>query len=192
MSRALVVTGGELRGRRLKPPSNRAVRPTAARVREALFSILGQQLDEQRVLDLFAGTGTLGIEAASRGATDIVFVEKDRGHIRLIESNAKLVEGIASVSVLCRDACSAVVGLAEGPPFHLAFLDPPYGSGLAASCLESIAPLADQLFDASAVLVVESDGRETLPECVGLWARSDTRKYGQTSLDFYRHGEARK
>lgn len=192
MGSGLVVTGGVLCGRRLRPPSDRAVRPTAARVREALFSILGQQLDGQRVLDLFAGTGSIGIEAASRGASEVVFVEKDPSHVRIIESNIMLIEEFAASQVVRRDACSSLAGLARADrPFDFVFMDPPYGRGLATACLDAMAPITEELFARDAVIAVESDGREQLPPQVGAWILSDNRSYGQTDLDFYRHGEAR-
>ena len=186
MGSALVVTGGSLRGRRLLSLSGRAIRPTSARVREALFSILGQQLEGQRVLDLFAGCGAIGIEAVSRGATEVVFVERERAHVRLIEANARLIDGVAEVAVLCRDACTAIGTLAAGRPFDFVFLDPPYGAGLASACLEAMASSAGDLFAAEAVIAVESDGVDSLPARLGAWTLSDNRSYGQTSLDFYR------
>jgi 16S rRNA (guanine966-N2)-methyltransferase len=191
MGSGLVVTGGVLRGRRLKPPADRAVRPTAARVREAIFSILGQQFDGQRVLDLFAGTGVMGIEAASRGASDLVFVEQSRPHVQLIETNCRLAAGIATTKVLCRDACKVMPTLSEGLPFDFVFLDPPYGAGLAAACLDAMAPLADGLLTPGAVVVVETDGREQLPAHLSAWSMSDNRTYGQTSLNFYQHRGAK-
>jgi len=175
----------------LKPPPGRAVRPTSSRVREALFSILGQNLDGQRVLDLFAGTGSIGIEAASRGATSVVFLESNAGHARVLATNAGLLDGIAQVEILRRDAVSALPSLASRhEPFDLAFLDPPYGKGLAAQCLAALAPLTDQLLCRGGVVVVETDGHEELPEQVGSWQSSDNRSYGQTRLGFYRHREA--
>jgi len=160
-------------------------------VREALFSILGQNLDGKRVLDMFAGTGSIGIEAASRGAAEVVFVESNSAHTRLLQANAALLEGLAEVEILCRDACSALALLARSAkPFDFAFLDPPYGKGLAAACLDALAPLAGELLAPNAVLVVESDGFEDLPEQVGAWHVSDNRRYGQTTLGFYRYREA--
>jgi len=187
----LAVTGGVLRGRRLRPPPDRAVRPTSARVREALFSILGQSLEGQRVLDMYAGTGSIGIEAASRGAREVVFVENNPAHVRLLQVNVNLLEGLAEVQIVRRDVCSAVSWLAAAnAPFDLAFLDPPYGQGLAVACLDSVAAVAGDLLAPDAVLVVESDGSEDLPDEVGAWHFSDDRRYGQTTLGFYRHREA--
>ena len=187
----LAVTGGVLRGRRLTPPPDRAVRPTSARVREALFSILGQNLDGQRVLDMFAGTGSIGIEAASRGAEEVVFVESDPEHSRLLQSNAGLLKGLAEVQILRRDVCSAISWLAgRADPFDLAFLDPPYGKGLGAACLDALAPVVGELLALEGVIVVESDGFEELPAQVGAWHSSEKRRYGQTTLGFYRHREA--
>jgi len=160
-------------------------------VREALFSILGQNLDGQRVLDMFAGTGTVGIEAASRGASEVVFVENNREHLGLLRKNVGLLEGVAEFQVLARDACKAVGVLArEGRSFDFVFLDPPYGTGLGSACLAAMAPFAGSLLSQAAVLAAETDGREELPSEVGDWRCVDNRSYGQTALAFYRHREA--
>ncbi|MBJ94260.1 MAG: 16S rRNA (guanine(966)-N(2))-methyltransferase RsmD [Rickettsiales bacterium] len=186
----MAVTGGVLRGRHLARPHGATVRPTAARVREALFSILGQRLDGQRVLDLFAGTGTMGVEAVSRGAGEVVFVDSCRDHVRLIEANLQLLDGLAVSQVVCRDAVVALTSLAERQaPFDLVFIDPPYGTGLAERCLEAISPVAEKLLAQGSVLVVESDGREQLPDELGSWRSVDRRNYGQTRLDIYRQVE---
>ena len=90
-----------------------------------------------------------------------------------------------------RDACASLPGLARGGrPFDFIFMDPPYGLGLAAACLHAMAPIAEQLCAQDALIAVETDGREELPRQVGPWTLSDNRRYGQTNLDFYRHGEA--
>ncbi|HCP47621.1 MAG TPA: 16S rRNA (guanine(966)-N(2))-methyltransferase RsmD, partial [Deltaproteobacteria bacterium] len=132
----LQVTGGSLRGRRLKIAPGESIRPTASRVREALFSILGQRLDGRRVLDLYAGAGTLGIEAASRGADDVVFVEVDGSHVELLRHNARLLDGVASHRILGLDVQRAIQRLrSEGGGFDLVFLDAPYGKGLSTKTL---------------------------------------------------------
>ena len=183
----LQVTGGSLRGRRLKTPRGEGIRPTAARVREALFSILGGRLDGQRVLDLFAGAGTLGIEAGSRGASHVVFVEREKGHLALLRENARLLEGVAEYQVIGMDAKRAIGRLAEEQdPFDLVFLDPPYGKGLSSVSLEQLGKAGEQLLFREAVLVAETEGHEELPEQVGGWTAADKRSYGQTGLTFYR------
>lgn len=186
----LQVTGGSLRGRRLKIAPGESIRPTASRVREALFSILGQQLDGRRVLDLYAGAGTLGIEAASRGAEEVVFVEVDGSHVELLRHNARLLEGVASHRILGLDVQRAIQRLrSEGGGFDLVFLDAPYGKGLSTKTLEALGSTGYEVLDAGAVVVVETDAREDLPEQVGRFRADDSRTYGKTGLTFYRNGE---
>jgi len=189
---SLRITGGRLRGRRIAAPKGDGVRPTTGRVREAVFSILGQHLDGWRVLDLCAGAGTLGIEAASRGASEVVFVERARDHLRILRDNAALLRDVAEVEIKPTDALRAVAGLVrQGRTFDLVLLDPPYGKGLAASLVEAIGT-ADGLLSDGAVVVAETGPREVLPETVGALVRGAAREYGDTSVWIYRRdaGEA--
>ena len=186
------VSGGSLRGRRLQAPSGSGVRPTAARVREALFSILGQDLTGDRVLDLFAGAGSLGIEAASRGAARVVFVEQSRAHARVLSANAALLDGVAEVVVRTADARRALRGLAAaGERFDLVLLDPPYGKGLATEALAALEVVADRLLRPGAVVVVETDGRDALPERLGALVRRGPRRYGDTEIWLYQADSTR-
>jgi 16S rRNA (guanine966-N2)-methyltransferase len=132
------IIAGQWRGRKLVTPPGAATRPTADRVREALFSMLASRIgsfEGLRVADLFAGSGALGLEALSRGAAHCVFVEKDRSAIEAIRANIAALG--ASGEVLAR----SVEHAALSDPVDLAFLDPPYGSGLAPAVLASL-PLA--------------------------------------------------
>ena len=163
------------------------MRPTAARVREAIFSIVGQDLAGDHVLDLFAGAGALGIEAASRGAKRVVFVEVSRAHARVLAANVALLGGETEAVVRTADARRAVGGLAKaGERFDLVLLDPPYGQGLATEALAAIEPLAGRLLRAGAVIVVETDGRDALPDRVATLERSGPRRYGDTEIWLYR------
>lgn len=163
------------------------MRPTAGRVREALFSILGQDRTGDRVLDLFAGAGSLGIEAASRGATRVVFVEQSRAHARVLTANVEMLQGLAEVVVQTTDARRAVRGLAAaGERFDLVLLDPPYGRGLATEALAQLQAVAEQLLSPDAVVVVETDGRDPLPEHVGALVRTGPKRYGDTEIWLYR------
>lgn len=131
------IIAGRWRGRPLSAPPGSATRPTADRVREALFSMLSSRLgsfEGLQVADLFAGSGALGLEALSRGAAHCVFVENDRRAVEAIRANLAVLG--ASGDVLARGAEHAVL-----PPVDLAFLDPPYGSGLAPTVLAKL-PLA--------------------------------------------------
>jgi 16S rRNA (guanine966-N2)-methyltransferase len=188
---ALRVTGGQLRGRGLASLSSDAVRPTGARVRESLFSILGQDLSGLRVLDLFAGTGTLGVEAGSRGAVAVTFVEKDRVHAATVTANAVLLEGLAEVSVLVMSAERALRLLErQGGCFDVVFMDPPYGRGLAEATLHQIAAQAAGILDDAGRIVVETDTKDALPDSAGSLVKDGRdRIYGSTRLTFYREGE---
>jgi 16S rRNA (guanine966-N2)-methyltransferase len=135
------VVAGRLRGRNIASPSSRDVRPTADRLRESLFNILahayGDPVDGARVLDLFAGTGALGIEAISRGAAFCLFVDNGAEARALLRQNVEAL-GLGGVTkVYRRDAC-ALGSVHPHEPFTLAFLDPPYGRGLAEKALASL------------------------------------------------------
>ena len=171
------VVAGELRGRRLEAPPGRATRPTADRVREALFSILGD-MQGLAVLDLFAGSGALGIEALSRGASSAVFVDSSDRSAATVRRNLKALGLEAQVQR--RDAL-AFLGADDGSgPFHVAFVDPPYdfASRLAA-------PLAERLparLTRDARIVTESDKRHPLLLPFPLLRE---RVYGDTRLGIY-------
>jgi len=134
------VVGGRLRGRVLTAPKSAAIRPTADRLRESLFNILvhayGDPMTEARVLDLFAGTGALGIEAASRGAAFALFVDDGAEARALIRENVAAL-GLGGVTRIFRRDATKLGPAHPVEPFSLAFLDPPYGKGLATAALVS-------------------------------------------------------
>jgi len=174
------VVGGSLRGRRIEAPADERVRPTSDRARQALFDILtqgrfGNLVAEAEVLDLFAGSGALGIEALSRGAAFVTFVEQDRAALRLIAANLKALGVAERAQVLAADATRLGTGRR---PASLAMLDPPYGSGLGPKALASLAAGGWLTPGAIATLEVEKDEAVELPE-------------GYTLLDERRYGRAR-
>ncbi|MCO4771579.1 MAG: 16S rRNA (guanine(966)-N(2))-methyltransferase RsmD [Deltaproteobacteria bacterium] len=188
---ALRITGGQLGGRTLRTPRGASVRPTTGRVREALFSILGQNLDDLSVLDLCAGAGTLGIEAGSRGASRVVFVEQGSDHLRVLRENAALLQGHADIDVRRMDARRAPGLLSrQGETFDLVFLDPPYGRGLALEVVQALAEVAPTLLRSDATVVAETESAATLPETLGGLRRDEPRSYGDTKLWIYRADEA--
>src|SRR5437867_231202 len=134
------VIGGTDRGRRLAAPRGFSTRPTAGRVREALFDILGPAVAGMRVLDLFAGTGAIGIEALSRGAARAVFVERGRDALRALRANlAALHLSRDRARVVAGDAVATLPALGRSElPFDLVFLDPPYATTVA-RVLEALA-----------------------------------------------------
>jgi 16S rRNA (guanine966-N2)-methyltransferase len=177
------IVGGTRRGRRLLSPRSAATRPTADRVREALFNILGQTLPGGEVLDLYAGTGALALEALSRGAERAVLVEVGAEAAELCRRNAAALGFEGAVTLLRMQAEGAVQMLQrEGRSFVLAFADPPYAARVGAWLLDAVSPL----LVAGATLVVEHDRREGLPESGATLFRVDERRFGDTVLSFYR------
>ena len=176
------ITGGRARSRRLSAPRGQQTRPTAERVREALFSILGPPPTEARVLDLFAGAGTLGLEALSRGAEFAVFVDQSRSAAKFIRLNVHALELDASSRVHCGDVLRVVPGL-DGA-FDWIFIDPPYATDLADRTLELLGS-GDFLAD-GCVVIVENDRRQPAARAAGCLVKVDCRRYGDTELSFYR------
>lgn len=176
------IVAGRFGGRRLQAPAGRGTRPTADRVREALFSALGP-LDGEAVLDLFAGSGALGIEALSRGAGQAVFVERDRRAVAVLRANLAALD-LAEPEAVVRPAEALAVlrdASRRGGPYDLVFLDPPYGDapGLGPDLAAALAPVLAP----EARVVCESDRRAPLE--LGLPALFD-RRYGDTRLTIHR------
>jgi len=174
----LRVTGGRLGGRRLRAPRS-GTRPSADRVRESLFARLGD-LAGTAVLDLFAGTGALGIEALSRGAASLVSVERSRGTLAVLRANIAAL-GLESVTrVMAEDAVGAVRRLGrEGERFDLVLLDPPYASGAPRGVLEALVEAG--VLAPEAEVVLERSRSHSLPAVAGL-GRLDERRYGDTLI----------
>ena len=131
------VITGSARGRRLKELAGQETRPTTDRVKEGLFSALQFDIEGRRVLDLFAGTGQLGIECLSRGAASALFVDQRQDAVRLIRENLAVTELSDRAQVICGDSLELLTRTRE--TFNLIFLDPPYGTGLLEQALERIA-----------------------------------------------------
>jgi 16S rRNA (guanine966-N2)-methyltransferase len=183
------ITGGRLRGRRLASFKGLDIRPTSDRVREAIFDLLGHHLEEEKVLDLFAGTGSLGIEALSRGAAWALFIDHSPKAIELIGKNLKLC-GLEAKGVALRK------DLLKGFPrryrlldekVDLLFVDPPYRKGMLLPVLEAVCHT--QILGNPSTLVAQSEQRESLPARVGSLRMVKSRIYGQTRITLYRHEE---
>jgi 16S rRNA (guanine966-N2)-methyltransferase len=177
------VIAGRLGGRRLQAPRGRATRPTSDRVREALFSMLGD-VAGLRVLDLFAGTGALGIEALSRGAASAVFVEREPAALAVLRANLEAVELGAEVAEVRRaEVLSALrAARAGGETYDLVFIDPPYRE--APEWQEQLSSLLPELLNAGAFVVAESDRRAPLELALAPWRH---RRYGDTAISIHRH-----
>lgn len=178
------VTGGEFRGRLLRSLSGHELRPTSSRVREAVFNIIGPEIKKARVLDLFAGTGIMGIEALSRGAEVSVFVEKYSAAIRLIRENLAKVGSLNRAEVYPLDALKGLTALhRKGQAFDFIYIDPPYKSNLYVSVLETIGAL--QLLSPEGKVVVELDKRRRLPDQIGSLVSQGSYGYGDTVIKLY-------
>lgn len=185
------VIAGTYGGRHLSAPKGTGTRPTADRVREALFSRLETLMDFEgiRVLDAFAGAGTLGIEALSRGASHVTFVERDRAALAVLRANIESLGAGARVTIVARDTFQAVPRQTSGDgPFALLLLDPPYriDKSEVRGLIESLAA-ADGLA-AHAVLVWEHDARDE-PEWPASVAAAGTKRYGDTAVSLGRYGD---
>lgn len=181
------IVSGVWRGRRLRTPGGRAVRPTADRVREAIFSILGERTKGARVLDLFAGTGALALEALSRGASSAVLVESDPRTCAVMRRNV-LDLGAGTAEPLLMDWRAALRVLrGRGSRFELVFLDPPYGKRIAERSARDLEGAG--VLEPGGTVVVEEDakaGESLFPEG---WERVDDRRYGDTRVMMFIAGK---
>ena len=183
------VITGTARGRRLKELEGRETRPTTDRVKEGLFSIIQFEIEGRRVLDLFAGTGQLGIEALSRGAAWADFVDLRRDAARLVEENLRLTGLQETARVVCGDALAYLGTTKE--KYDIVFLDPPYGSGLLEKALHQME--AFDILREHGIIICESSTEETLAEMEEPYRLHRTYRYGKIRLAVYRReggGEA--
>jgi 16S rRNA (guanine(966)-N(2))-methyltransferase RsmD len=175
------VIAGKAKGHKLVAPSGDRVRPALDQVKEAIFNILFN-VEELRVLDLFAGSGSVGIEALSRGASKAVFVEEWSKAVAAIKRNLKHCKIEDSARVISKSVETAIRILSrEGSPFDLVFVDPPYEHDLVNPTLRMLA--ASPLLKAGCTIVVEHHPKEPISDIEGL-ALTDSRKYGQTLVSF--------
>jgi 16S rRNA (guanine966-N2)-methyltransferase len=179
------IISGSARGKKLGSFAGTGIRPTADRVREALFSILNSRLGSLaglKVLDAFAGTGALALEALSRGAAGAVLIEQNAQACALIRRNADHCRLSDHLTLLRGSTPSLLSRLTDQKPFDLIFLDPPYGRGLLPPALAAISDQA--LLAPEGLICVESPKAEPLPERIGDLEVIDQRHYGDTTLTF--------
>lgn len=181
------VIGGSAKGRRLATLRTLALRPTPDRVREALYNILGDRVRDAHVLDLFAGSGAIGLEALSRGAKAAVFVEAHAPACRLIEKNLRLCGLDGQARVWEVDVLHALRLLqTDGTPFDLIFVDPPYQTPLVE---ETLAALGDgRLLALEGQVVAEHFFKRVLPPQAGRLHQARVARFGDVALSFYRAG----
>lgn len=177
------VITGIARGKRLVTPDGSDVRPTSDKVKEALFSALQFDIEGRRVLDLFAGSGQLGIEALSRGAESCVFVDNSRASLNLVKKNleitglsvnTKVVQSdFSSFAAMCRDT------------FDIVFLDPPYAAGILCDAIKAVLPLMSDF----GMIICEYPPEVTIPESVAGFSVYRTYRYGKINVSIYRKGQ---
>ncbi len=175
------IIAGSLKGRRLFTPKDRAIRPTSDRVRESLFSILGERMRGAQFLDLFCGAGACGIEALSRGANHVTFVDESHEATRLVRRNLALC-GVEIQGMVVQ--AHIPEGLRRDmPPFHLVFADPPYNYPAYEALL--VALVENRLLLPGALIILETSRFCDLPDQVVSLRKTDCRVYGDTSLLFF-------
>jgi len=168
------IVAGEWGGRRIQAPPGRGTRPTTDRVREAWMAMVSPDLPGARVLDLFAGSGALGLEALSRGASHATFVEQDAKALSILRANLATLGGAGRADVFRTDAVKFAAALDAGA-FDIAFADPPYGKGFAKALAEAFAAVPF-----ASLLCIEHGRDDALPTLPG----ARTRRYGDTCLTF--------
>lgn len=184
------IIAGTFRSRQLKPLKKLRIRPTSDMLRETLFNILGPRVEGARFLDLFAGTGAVGIEAISRGASQVVLVENHRAAAHLITENLALLEISKGGRLIPADALAAIAKLESerAASFDLIFLDPPYANERDYhSVLHTLE--RSPLLNDSSILIAEHRKTFSLPEAIGRLQRFRTLKQGDAALSFYRFAE---
>ncbi|SFS51378.1 16S rRNA (guanine(966)-N(2))-methyltransferase RsmD [Marininema halotolerans] len=178
------IIAGCAKGTRLHSVQGLSVRPTTDRVKESLFQVIGPFFSGGFVLDLFAGSGSLGLEALSRGAERGIFIDQARGSIEAVRRNAKATRLDKHVEIYQRDARAALRTLkGRGISFQLIFLDPPYKDGVLPEVIQSIDE--GELLEEDGWLIAEHDKGEALPQEIGKLYIERTLTYGDIQIDLY-------
>ncbi len=179
------ITGGSKKGSVLLSPKGKTIRPSSDYIRQVIFNIIGHNLSGKKVLDLFSGTGILGIEALSRGADYVCFVDKSPYSLRLIKKNLELTGYTKKAILLKIDLIR--MHLKSKKKFDIVFIDPPYDTGLLCKMI-NILPVKEILQD-EAIIVGRSSKRESVPSCINHISLSDIRTYGDTKLWIFLYGD---
>lgn len=178
-----IITGA-FKGKTLRMPKSKSVRPTRAMVREAIFSVLGDFIEGKDVLDLFSGSGALGFEALSSAARSVTFVEKAKLSLKVIRENILHLGLSSECRVIGRDVFTAFnVFRKKNLHFGLVFADPPYSLGLAKKCLLNIGNC--DILHPSAIIVIEHYKKDELPQSTKELKLWQLKKYGDTFVSFY-------
>jgi 16S rRNA (guanine966-N2)-methyltransferase len=174
------VISGTARGRKLKEPEGYSTRPTTDMVKESIFNIIQFDIEGRRVLDLFAGTGQLGIEALSRGALNAVFVDESNEAIKLVKENVKIL-GFEDKATITRGDAAAF--LRQGGSFDIIFLDPPYDSGLMEKAVNNIFEF--DMLKENGIIICETNVERQLPEAILPYIKGKEYKYGKIKVALY-------
>ncbi len=178
------IVTGVLKGKMLKIPKSKYVRPTRAMVREAIFDVLGDFVQGQDVLDLFSGSGALGFEALSNAAKSVTFVEKSKLSLKVIRDNILYLGLTSFCRVIGRDVFTAMeIFRKKKQCFSLVFADPPYSLGMAKKCLLNIGNC--DILHPSAIIVIEHYKKDELPQLTNELKLWQLKKYGDTFVSFY-------
>lgn len=181
------VITGKSKGKKLIAPKGLHTRPTSDKVKESIFDILGYIKDNSQVLDLYAGSGGIGIEFLSRGANICYFIDNDLNSIRAIKENLERTRFTSQAQVYKNSAEKAVCILgSKGIIFDYIFLDPPYEKGILVPILEKIDQ--NKILSEEGILIVEHESKLVLPENINGLVKKDSRKYGGTAITFYNYG----
>ncbi|MGD9382499.1 MAG: 16S rRNA (guanine(966)-N(2))-methyltransferase RsmD [Desulfobacterales bacterium] len=179
----LRIISGRLKGKKLRSVRGVTIRPTADRLRESIFNILSNQVLNAMVLDLFAGTGALGMEALSRGAESAVFVDNNPGALSVIQRNITSCAFDKQAHIIKWDIKKNLDCLkSAGTAFDLVFMDPPYNQGMVKSALFNLEQTGS--LEQAARIVVEHSPLEPIPEDIFMFEIADRRKYGKTLVSF--------
>ena len=177
------IISGQFKGRKLKTLEGMNTRPTADRVKESLFNILGARIYDAKILDLFAGSGSLGLECLSRGATSCVFVDSSKEAINIVKENVKLCRQEENSKFINKDYIEAMNSLND--KYDIIFVDPPYSKGIEILVLEK----ARDILAKNGIIIVETDQGDIPPDEINELVKYDSRKYGRTIISFYTYME---
>ena len=177
------IVSGIARGKKLTTPNGNSTRPTIDRVKEAVFSSLQFDIEGRRILDLFAGSGQLGLEALSRGAASCDFVDSDFASIEVVKSN---IENCGFEETSFVNFCDSFSYLEKtDKTFDIAFLDPPYSKNL----IDKAMPMLVNKMSEYGIIVCEHGANDALEECYGSYKKKKTKRYGTVYVTFYRKSE---
>ena len=180
------IVGGKARGLKIKTIESDSTRPTKDMVREALFSIIAQDVPDSIFLDLFAGSGAVGIEALSRGAEYCYFADNNKECTKIITENLKKARFEQQATIYTLDYEKVINKIAE-VKFDIIFLDPPYNIGLGLKAIKLISSF--DLLKTNGIIIYETDGVEDIPEVIENYMKFKEKKYGRNVLNFYKRKE---